>query len=192
MMNAGKREVMEEAGPEIEISVLGGGCFWCTEAVFCGLRGVVRVEPGYCGGLVRQPAYEQVCQENTGHIEVVRIAFQPQHITFDDILTVFFATHDPTTLNRQGADVGPQYASIIFYQSPAQRETARAHIAGVQQALACPVVTQLRAAQPFWPAEAEHQRYYHRHPQQPYCQFVITPKMALLRNRFKALLAAPQ
>jgi len=172
-----------------EIAVLGGGCFWCTEAVLSGLRGVAQVEPGYCGGHIVQPTYAQVCQGDSGHVEVVRVTFDPQTLGFDDLLAVFFATHDPTTLNRQGADVGPQYASVVFYQSPAQHKAAQACMAAVQEALGRKVVTQLRAAHPFWPAEAGHHRYWQRHPQQPYCQFVIAPKLAELHKRFKHFIA---
>jgi len=172
-----------------EIAILGGGCFWCTEAVLSSLRGVERVEPGYCGGQLERPAYAQVCEGNTGHIEVVRITFKPDQLGFDDLLAVFFATHDPTSLNRQGADSGPQYASVIFWQTESQREIAQLHIAVLQQTLNRPIVTRLLAARPFWPAEREHHDYYRKHPQQPYCQIVISPKMTTLRQRFASLLA---
>ncbi len=181
--------VDQQSQATLETAVLGGGCFWCTEAVLSGLKGVKRVEPGYCGGHVDNPSYEQVCREDTGHIEVVRVQFDPAVISYDDLLDVFFATHDPTTLNRQGADVGPQYASAVFYQSQAQHDAAQAAVARAQQALGQPVVTQLLPAQRFWPAENYHHQYYQRNPSQGYCQFVIAPKMAALRSRFTALLA---
>jgi len=180
---------MKDEPSDEQIAILGGGCFWCTEAVLTRLRGVEKVEPGYCGGHVQNPGYAQVCQENTGHVEVVRVTFKPRHISFNDLLSVFFATHDPTTLNRQGADVGSQYASVIFCQSAAQKETAQTHIAQLQQTLNRPIVTRLLPAQPFWPAEKEHHDYYQNHPQQPYCQIVINPKIATLHQRFAALLA---
>lgn len=172
-----------------ETAVLGGGCFWCTEAVLSSLRGVKSVEPGYCGGHVDKPTYEQVCNKDTGHIEVVRVQFDPTVISYEDLLNVFFATHDPTTLNRQGADVGPQYASAVFYQSPAQRDTAEAVAKSFQEALGQEVVTRILPAEHFWPAERYHYQYYQRNPNQGYCQFVIAPKMAALRSRFISLLA---
>ncbi len=181
--------VDQQIKAKLETAVLGGGCFWCTEAVLSGLKGVKLVEPGYCGGHVQNPSYEQVCNKDTGHIEVVRAQFDPAVISYDDLLDVFFATHDPTTLNRQGADVGPQYASAVFYQSPAQQEAALAAMARAEQALGQPVVTRLLPAQQFWPAENYHYDYYRRNPGQGYCQFVISPKMAALRSRFKSLLA---
>ncbi|MCB5363383.1 peptide-methionine (S)-S-oxide reductase MsrA [Pusillimonas sp. CC-YST705] len=175
--------------PHYEVAVFGGGCFWCTEAVLAGLKGVKQVEPGYTGGHVQNPTYEQICNQDTGHIEVVRVQFDPQVIGYDDLLDVFFGTHDPTTLNRQGADVGPQYASVIFYQSPEQEIAAQAAIGCVQQALGKPVVTRLLPAEHFWPAETYHYQYYQRNPGQGYCQFVIAPKMAALRKKFASLLA---
>lgn len=167
-----------------EVAVLGGGCFWCTEAVFAALAGVVRVESGYCGGACAAPAYAQVCSGSTGHAEVVRIEFDPARITFCQLLEVFFATHDPTTRNRQGYDVGSQYRSVIFCQSPRQRREAEAMLAALTAAgvFAAPIVTELADAQPFWPAEAEHQAYFARNPQQPYCAALIPPKLDKLRR----------
>lgn len=173
----------------IETAVLGGGCFWCTEGVMQGLRGVVEVMPGYSGGHIDSPSYEQVCNQDTGHVEVVRVRFDPAVIAYATILKVFFATHDPTTLNRQGADVGPQYASVIFVQSDAQKKVAQDVMAEVQAALDVPVVTQVREAATFWPAEPVHHNYFARNPQQGYCQFVIAPKMAKLPKEFSHLLA---
>lgn len=167
-----------------EVAVLGGGCFWCTESVFAALKGVLSVVPGYAGGHVQNPSYEQVCNKDTGHVEVVKVTFDPTQISFESLLHVFFATHDPTTLNRQGADVGPQYASTIFYQSDAQQQVARHVMQQVEQALEQPVVTQLRANETFWEAESYHHDYYARNPNQGYCAYVIAPKMQKLRKLF--------
>jgi len=157
--------------------------------VFKSLRGVVEVTPGYSGGHVDNPSYEQVCDKDTGHIEVVRIRFDPSMIDFTTLLKVFFATHDPTTVDRQGADVGPQYASAIFCQTEEQKAVARDVIAQVEAVLDTPVATKVLDAAPFWPAEAYHHDYYARNPEQGYCQFVIAPKMAKLRKEFSGLLA---
>ncbi|MDS1142606.1 peptide-methionine (S)-S-oxide reductase MsrA [Pusillimonas sp. SM2304] len=173
-----------------ETAVLGGGCFWCTESVFLALRGVLGVTPGYSGGHVQHPSYEQVCTKTTGHIEVVRVVFDPEIIDFETVLRVFFSTHDPSTLDRQGGDVGPQYASAIFYQSPAQKETARKIMLEVQDEIGEPVVTRLLEAQTFWPAESYHHNYYARNPGQGYCQVVISPKLAKFRKRYTALLSS--
>ena len=167
-----------------EMAVLGGGCFWCTEAVFQGLQGVLEVVPGYCGGPDPEPRYADVCTGTTGHVEVVRVTYDPAELDFPTLLEIFFATHDPTTPNRQGNDVGPQYASVIFTQSETQRAQAQDVIAKAEQILGVPVVTELREPLPFWPAEAEHLGYYDRHPWQGYCQFVIAPKLAKLRQQF--------
>ena len=172
----------------IETAVLGGGCFWCTESVLQSLRGVLEVTPGYSGGHVDNPSYEQVCGKDTGHVEVVRVRFDPSVIDFATLLGVFFATHDPTTPDRQGADVGPQYASVIFCQTEAQKIVAREVIAQVEAVLDTAVVTKVLDAAPFWPAEAVHHNYYERNPQQGYCQFVIAPKMAKLRKEFADML----
>ena len=171
-----------------ETIILGGGCFWCTESVFQSLKGVLNVEPGYSGGHVEHPRYEEVCRGNTGHIEVVRVQFDPDQLPLESLLTVFFATHDPTTPDRQGADVGPQYASAIFYESPAQRDTAQKVIKRVEQWREHPVVTHLREAEQFWPAEGYHQNYYRNNPHQGYCQAVIVPKLSTLRRHFSSLL----
>lgn len=171
-----------------EIAILGGGCFWCTEPVFQGLRGVVNVTPGYCGGHVDNPSYEQVCAKTTGHIEVVRVEFDPQTIDFETVLRVFFATHDPTTLDRQGADVGPQYASAIFYQSAAQRDIAESLIEELQAETGQAIVTRLLETEVFWPAEDYHHDYFSRNPYQGYCQAVISPKLAKFRKQYAHLL----
>jgi len=172
-----------------ETVVLGGGCFWCTESVFSGVRGVVSAVPGYCGGHVEHPSYEQVCTKHTGHIEVVEVRFDPAVVSFETLLRIFFATHDPTTPDRQGGDVGPQYASAIFYQSPQQEAAARRVMQEVQAELGTPVVTHLLPAQRFWPAEQYHRNYYAQHPEQGYCQMVISPKLAKFRKHFAELLA---
>lgn len=171
-----------------EVAILGGGCFWCTESVFQSVRGVLDVTPGYSGGHIDNPSYEQVCSKTTGHIEVVRVAFDNEVIDFQTILQVFFATHDPTTLDRQGGDVGPQYASAIFCQSPSQTEIARQTIAEVQAQLGEPVVTKVLEAEHFWPAEDYHHNYYVQHPGQGYCQVVISPKLGKFRKQFAQLL----
>jgi peptide-methionine (S)-S-oxide reductase len=173
-----------------ETATLGGGCFWCLEAVYAGLKGVVRVESGYAGGTVPNPSYREVCAETTGHAEVVQLTFDPQVISFKEILEVFFTIHDPTTLNRQGADVGTQYRSAIFYHTPDQKATAEQVIqeitaAGVWEK---PIVTEVTPFSAFYKAEAYHQEYFQRNPQQPYCQFVIAPKVASFRKKFLAKL----
>lgn len=171
-----------------EIAVLGGGCFWCTESVFLAVRGVLGVTPGYCGGHVDNPSYEQVCGKATGHIEVVRVAFDPQVIDYQTTLQVFFATHDPSTLDRQGGDVGPQYASAIFYQTDLQKEIAQQVMTQVQEELDEPVVTRLLEQAHFWPAESYHHNYYARNPNQGYCQVVISPKLSKFRRHYAELL----
>ena len=171
-----------------EQAILGGGCFWCTESVFQSLRGVTNVEPGYAGGHVDNPTYEEVCEKQTGHIEVVRVTFDPAALSYETILRVFFATHDPTTPDQQGNDMGPQYASAIFWQSEAQRLAAESIKAEVQQQLRQPVVTYVLPAPRFWLAETYHHNYYARNPYQGYCQFVIAPKLAKLRQYYADLL----
>lgn len=182
---------MSVSSSSSQVAVFGGGCFWCVEAVFKPLKGVVSVTSGYSGGHVDHPTYEQVCGKGTGHIEVARIEFDPSAVSYDTLLEVFFATHDPTTQDRQGNDVGPQYRSAIFWQDEAQRDSAQEAIDRLTQedAFGAPIVTELRAPATFWPAEPEHYDYYARHPQQGYCQFVIAPKVAKLRKQFQAKLA---
>jgi peptide-methionine (S)-S-oxide reductase len=174
-------------------ATLGGGCFWCTDAVFSALEGVHRVVPGYSGGSVADPTYAQVVTGTTGHAEVVQINFDPSVISYQELLDVFFATHDPTTLNRQGADVGTQYRSVIFYHTAAQRATAEAVIARLTAAKVCnsPIVTSIEPFTTFYPAEAYHRDYYRRHPERGYCQHVITPKVVKLRRRYAAKLKSP-
>ena len=179
------------AGSTHEQTTLGGGCFWCVEAVFEQLRGVSAVESGYCGGGVTAPTYEQVCTGRTGHAEVVQVTFDPSVISFSDLLDVFFATHDPTTLNRQGADAGTQYRSAIFFHSVAQREAAERKIAELNDARlwSNPIVTQVVPSETFFPAETYHQGYYQANQRQSYCQAVISPKLAKLRSKFAAKLS---
>lgn len=180
---------MSEAG-NLEVTTLGGGCFWCLEAVFDEVRGVEDVVSGYAGGFVVNPTYRQVCDGRTGHAEVVRVTFDPSVITLREILEIFFAIHDPTTLNRQGADVGPQYRSAIFYHSPEQKATAQAVIAELNAARVFdkPIVTEVTAATKFYAAEDYHQEYFRKNPYQPYCQVVVSPKVAKLRKSFAAKL----
>lgn len=169
-----------------EIAILGGGCFWCLEAVFDKLDGVKSVESGYMGGTVDKPTYRQVCSGNTGHAEVVRVSFDPQELSYRDLLDVFFATHDPTTLNRQGNDVGTQYRSVIFYTSEDQRRTAEQVIAELNASRQWPnpIVTRVEPAQQFFMAEDYHQEYYVNNPNQPYCQFVVAPKVKKFQQKF--------
>lgn len=171
-----------------ESIVLGGGCFWCTESVFKNLRGVVSVVPGYAGGHVDNPSYEQVCGKQTGHIEVVKVEFDSEVLDLRTLLQVFFATHDPTTPDRQGADVGPQYASAVFCSSDSQKAVVRDTIDQVQAELGEAVVTKVLDAGPFWQAEAYHHDYYARNPYQGYCQAVISPKLAKFRKQYAELL----
>jgi len=173
-------------------AILGGGCFWCMEAVFQRLTGVSHVESGYMGGQVDRPTYRQVCAGETGHVEVVRVTFDPALIGFRDLLDVFFAMHDPTTLNRQGNDVGAQYRSVIFYVDEEQRKFAEETIAELTAAKAFPepIVTALEAASAFYAAEDYHQNYYNSNSRQPYCMFVISPKIAKLEKKFAERLRA--
>jgi peptide-methionine (S)-S-oxide reductase len=169
-----------------QTAVLGGGCFWCLEAVFDRLRGVQAVESGYAGGRDANPSYAEVCNGNTGHAEVLRISFDPDTVSFKDLLKVFFAIHDPTTKDRQGNDVGTQYRSVIFCQTPEQRTQAEAVIAELDRAKLWddPIVTEVAEAATFYPAEGYHQRYFERNASQPYCQFVVAPKVAKFRKEF--------
>ena len=169
-----------------ETAVLGGGCFWCLEAVYDELKGVISVESGYMGGHVVHPTYQQVCTGTTGHAEVVRITFDNEVISFRDILNVFFTIHDPTTLNRQGADVGTQYRSVIFYMNEEQRNTARQVIQelSAKRLWPNPIVTEVTEAGVFYMAEDYHQEYFKKNPNAGYCQAVIAPKVAKFRQKF--------
>jgi peptide-methionine (S)-S-oxide reductase len=167
-----------------ETITLGGGCFWCTEAVFEQVQGVAAVESGYCNGHVPNPTYEQVCDGDTGHAEVVRVSFDPATISLRAVLEIFMATHDPTTLNRQGNDVGTQYRSGIYWHDDAQRAVAQAVLDEANAALGGRVVTELAPVQNYSRAEAYHQHYYAQHPGQGYCAYVIAPKLAKFRKTF--------
>lgn len=175
-----------------EVATLAGGCFWCLEAVYDDLKGVTDVVSGYMGGQVRNPSYEQVCTGRTGHAEVVQVTFDPSVVSYQDILNVFFTIHDPTTLNRQGADVGTQYRSAVYYHSPEQKATAEKTIADInaQHIWNAPIVTEVTAADTFYAAEDYHQEYFKNHPNQGYCQVVIAPKVAKFRKNFLASLKA--
>lgn len=167
-----------------ELATLGGGCFWCTEAVYQDLIGVIAVESGYTGGHVAHPTYEAVCAGTTGHAEVVQVRFDPSQLTYREILEIFFTIHDPTTLNRQGADVGTQYRSVIYYHSPEQAQTARQVIAEMGSVWDAPLVTEISPAETYYKAEAYHQNYFRQHPLQGYCAFVVAPKVSKLRKMF--------
>lgn len=172
---------------EDRTATLAGGCFWCTEAVFDRVRGVDDVESGYTGGSVENPTYGEVCSGTTGHAEAIRVRFDPEAITYEELLEIFFGTHDPTTLNRQGADVGTQYRSAVFYHSPEQKQAAEEMIRRLEadDVFGAPIVTEVDPAGPFYPAEQEHKDYYREHPERAYCQTVIRPKVAKLRERFQ-------
>jgi peptide-methionine (S)-S-oxide reductase len=177
----------------IEMATLAGGCFWCLEAVFEQLNGVKKVESGYSGGTVVDPSYSQVSSGLTGHAEVVQVSFDPGVVTFEEILGVFFTIHDPTTLNRQGADVGPQYRSAIFYHSPGQEAVARRVTAEIEAARIwdAPIVTEIAPFEAFYRAEDYHQEYFRRNSRQPYCQVVIAPKVRKFRQRYSDKLKGP-
>ncbi|MFH7044031.1 peptide-methionine (S)-S-oxide reductase MsrA [Paucibacter sp. JuS9] len=172
----------------LERITLAGGCFWCTEAVYEQVRGVQALESGYAMGHVKDPNYEQVCSGNTGHAEVLRIDFDPQQVSLRELLEVFFVIHDPTTLNRQGADVGTQYRSGIYFHMPEQEAQCRAVLDEVQQANTGKVVTELAPIRDYWPAEPYHQHYYARHPDQGYCAFVVAGKVEKFRKTFARLM----
>ncbi len=174
----------------LPILTLGGGCFWCTEAVFTRVRGVVDVESGYSNGETERPSYEQVCSGSTGHNEVVRLTYAPSEVSARQLLEIFFATHDPTTPNRQGNDVGTQYRSAIYYSTAEQKLEAELLIAELEQAAVFhgPIVTEVLPLANYWPAEDYHQDYYEHHPGQGYCAYVINPKVAKLRQHFAPLL----
>ena len=172
--------------PNLETATLAGGCFWCVEAVFDDIAGVASVESGYMGGKTLNPTYDDICTGRTGHAEVIRINFDPAVVSFADLLRVFFTIHDPTTLNRQGNDVGTQYRSAIFYHSEAQKNTGHEIIAEVDKAGAYddPLVTEVTAASTFYMGEAYHQEYFARNPGQSYCLFVVAPKVVKFRKQF--------
>jgi len=171
----------------VEVATFGSGCFWCSEAVFSELRGVTKVVPGYAGGTTANPTYEDVCTDTTGHAEVSQISFNPSVITYRELLEAFFSTHDPTTLNRQGADQGTQYRSVIFYGSDEQKREAERIINELEseKVFRNPIVTQVAPLVAFYPAEDYHRDYYKRNPSKPYCQAVIAPKLAKFRAHWK-------
>ncbi len=176
----------DEQTTGLETATLGGGCFWCIEPIFENLRGVVSVEPGYAGGHVANPTYQQVCSGRTGHAEVAQIVFDPREITYSDLLHIFFATHDPTTLNRQGADVGEQYRSVILPHDDEQRRIAEQVIQELteQKLYDHPIVTKIEPYTVFYPAEDYHRNYFANHPEAPYCSVVIAPKVAKFRQKY--------
>lgn len=169
-----------------ETATFANGCFWCTEAVFQNLKGVQKVTSGYTGGHVKNPTYEQVCNKNTGHAEALEILFDPKQISYDELLEVFWKTHDPTTLNRQGNDVGPQYRSAIFYHNDDQKEKAVKYKKALDESgiFDAPIVTSIEPFTVFYPAENYHDNYYNRNPSQPYCYYVIRPKVEKLKKLF--------
>jgi peptide-methionine (S)-S-oxide reductase len=175
---------------QLEIATLGGGCFWCLEAVYGQTQGVISAISGYMGGRRPNPTYEQVCSGGTGHVEVVQVTFDPSAIAFREILEIFFTTHDPTTLDRQGNDAGTQYRSVIFYHSPEQHAVSEALIAEVtaEKVFPDPIVTALEPAQTFYVAEDYHQEYFTNNPNQPYCSYVVAPKVQKFRKKFAAKL----
>ncbi|KAB5491648.1 peptide-methionine (S)-S-oxide reductase MsrA [Flagellimonas hadalis] len=172
----------EQKNDSVETAIFAGGCFWCTEAVFQRLNGVTAIVPGYTGGNIKNPAYREICTGRTGHAEAIKITFDPSQVSYTELLEVFFATHDPTTLNRQGNDVGTQYRSEIFYTTQEQRYLAEEFIALLEKEgiFASPIVTAISEEKPFYLAEEEHHNYYNDHRQQLYCQFIIDPKIKKL------------
>jgi peptide-methionine (S)-S-oxide reductase len=178
----------------LQTITLGGGCFWCTDAVFSRLKGVNDVTCGYCNGHVKQPSYEQVCTGNTGHNEVVQVTFDASQISLKQLFGVFFGTHDPTTLNQQGNDIGTQYRSGVYYQSPEQQQVALDFMAELarEQVFKKPLVTEVVPLDNYWPAEGYHQDYFEQHPNTGYCAFVVEPKVAKLRKSFAQWLKPAQ
>jgi peptide-methionine (S)-S-oxide reductase len=182
-----KKEIMNDS---VQVATFAGGCFWCTEAVFLEVKGVEKIVSGFTGGFVKNPAYREVCNETTGHAEGIQITFNPKEVAYEDLLEIFFATHDPTTLNKQGADVGTQYRSAIFYHSNEQKEKAEKYIHFIEKEklYANPIVTQIEEAGVFYLAEDYHQNYYNQNKEQGYCQYVIAPKLDKLRKYYKSKL----
>jgi peptide-methionine (S)-S-oxide reductase len=182
-----KKVIMNDS---VQVATFAGGCFWCTEAVFLEVKGVEKVVSGFTGGFIKNPAYREVCNGTTGHAEGIQITFNPKEVAYEDLLEIFFATHDPTTLNRQGADEGTQYRSAIFYHSPEQKAKAENYISLIEKEklYANPVVTQIEEAGVFYLAEDYHQNYYNQNKSQGYCQYVIAPKLDKLRKYYKSKL----
>jgi peptide-methionine (S)-S-oxide reductase len=175
---------MSKGSETLEVATIGGGCFWCLEAVYSQLRGVVKAESGYAGGNVENPTYEEVCTDETGHAEVVQVIFDPHEISYREILQVFFSIHDPTTLNRQGADVGTQYRSVILYKNDLQKSIATEVMGEMGKLWSKPIVTQILPLDKFYRAEEYHQHYFENNPSQGYCQMVIEPKVAKFRKKY--------
>jgi peptide-methionine (S)-S-oxide reductase len=169
---------------ETQAIVFGGGCFWCTEAVFSMIEGVVKTMPGYAGGTTKNPTYEEVCSGDTGHVEVLQVEYDPKIVALDKLLDVFFTMHDPTTIDRQGADVGSQYRSIILYTSDEQKKGAENFIKGIQKNFGKPIVTEVKKLDKFYPAESYHKDYYDKNKINPYCMFVVKPKIDKVKKRF--------
>ena len=174
----------------LQVATFAGGCFWCTEAVFLEVKGVKKIVSGFTGGFVKNPAYREVCNETTGHAEGIQITYNPKEVAYEDLLEIFFATHDPTTLNKQGADVGTQYRSAIFYHSEDQKAKAENYIQLIEKEKLYPnpIVTQIESAGVFYLAEDYHQNYYNQNKEQGYCQYVIAPKLDKLRKYYKSKL----
>lgn len=171
-----------------ETATLGGGCFWCLDAAFRQIKGVENVVSGYAGGSIEKPTYDQVCSGSTGHAEVVQVRYDPKVISYEDVLDIFWAIHDPTTPNRQGSDVGPQYRSIILYEDEVQRQAAEDSAMRIGKLWPNPIVTEIKKLEHFYPAEEFHQDYFAKNPTQGYCQIVINPKLAKLREKFASRL----
>lgn len=180
--------MISDAPAQSEAIVLGGGCFWCVEAAFQLVKGVTRVTPGYAGGHTKNPTYWEVARQTTGHAEVVRVEFDPAIVSLADILSVFWTIHDPTTPNRQGYDIGPEYRSVILYTAPAQELVIRASVADAQKLVPEPIVTEIKPLEVFYEAEPEHHNYFKKNPSQAYCQIIVNPKLAKLRAHHAALL----
>lgn len=182
-----KKVIMNDS---IEVATFAGGCFWCTEAIFLEVKGVEKVVSGFTGGFIKNPAYREVCNGTTGHAEGIQITFNPKEVAYEDLLEIFFATHDPTTLNKQGADVGTQYRSAIFYHSPEQKAKAEKYIQLIEKEklYSKPIVTQIEEAGVFYLAEDYHQNYYNQNKEQGYCEYVIAPKLDKLRKYYKSKL----
>jgi peptide-methionine (S)-S-oxide reductase len=187
-----EKERQESSPRKVELATLGGGCFWCTEAVFSLLKGVEKVESGYSGGGVENPTYEQVSTGTTGHAEVIQITFNPSEISYKELLEIFFSSHDPTTLNRQGHDVGTQYRSVIFYHNEAQKEAAEQMVKELTEAEAFgkPIVTSIEPIKVFYRAEEYHKDYFKRHPENSYCRLVIAPKVSKVQEHYTSKLKA--
>jgi peptide-methionine (S)-S-oxide reductase len=177
---------MNSSTNHLELATLGGGCFWCTEAVFQMLPGVKSITSGYAGGTTEKPTYKQVCSGDTGHAEVIQVAYDPKLVSYEKVLDTFWAAHDPTTMNAQGPDTGSQYRSIILYSSDAQKAAAEKSKAEAQKHFSKPIVTQIVPLTKFWPAEDYHQDYYRSNPNQPYCRAIIRPKVEKFEKKLKA------